>query len=92
MEPLLKYLNLDHNSIGMEGASSMADMLQHNTSLKELFLHDDSLGEEGICQLINSLKHNQTLSILGLPEKYKSKASDWRFHGGSGCDSVTKGP
>ena len=29
----LKHLYLDHNPIGVEGASSMSDMLQHNTSL-----------------------------------------------------------
>ena len=76
----LKHLDLDHNPIGVEGASSMSDMLQHNTSLEDL--HDDSVGEEGVHQLINSLKHNQTLRTLVLPEKYKSETSDHRIQWG----------
>ena len=74
----LKHLNLDRNPIGVEGASSMSDMLQHNTSLEDLHLRD-AVGEEGVHQLINSLKHNQTLRKLRLPEKYKSETSDHRI-------------
>ena len=74
----VKQLNMQDNPIGVEGASSMSDMLQHNTSLEELTLCDDSIGEEGVHQLINSLKHNQTLRRLWLPVKYKTKTSDHR--------------
>ena len=70
---------MDRNPIGVMGASSMSDMLQHNTSLKELHLRDDSLGEEGVHQLIDSLKHNQTLKKLRLLEKYKTETSDHRI-------------
>ena len=54
----LKILELDHNPIGVEGAYSMSDVLQYNTSLEWLHLCDDSIREEGVHQLINSLKHN----------------------------------
>ena len=76
----LKCLYLDYNPIGVEGASSMSDMLQHNTSLEELYLRDDSVREEGVHQLINSLKHNQTLRQLWLPKNYESETSDHRIH------------
>ena len=76
----LKCFYLDHNPIGVKGASSMSDMLRHNKSLEHLYLCDDSLGEEGVYQLINSLKHNQTMRRLWLSEKYKTKTSDHRIH------------
>ena len=76
---ILKYLNLEHNPIGVKGASSLSDMLQHNKSLEVLWLCDDSVGEEGVRQLINSLKHNQTLSELCLPWKYQSETRDSRI-------------
>ena len=76
----LKHLDLGHNPIGVEGASSMLDMLQHNISLEWVDLCDDSVGEEGVCQLINSLKCNETLKELVLPEKYKTETSDHRIY------------
>jgi len=36
----LQLLNLDHNPINVEGASSISDMLQHNTSLTRLYMCD----------------------------------------------------
>lgn len=63
----LKHLHLDHNHTGVEGASSMSDMILQNTSLKELHLKDYSIGEEGVHRLFSSLKHNQTLEKLWLP-------------------------
>ena len=42
----LKHLNLNRNPIGVEGASLMSDMLQHNTSLEVLWLFDDRLSWE----------------------------------------------
>ena len=75
----MQYLNLDRNPIGVEGASSMSDMLQHNTSLTWLHICDNSVGEEGVRQLMNSVKYNQTLRELWLPRKYKSETSDDRI-------------
>ena len=63
----LKHLHLDHNHTGVEGASSMSDMILQNTSLKELHLKDYSIGEEGVHRLFSSLKHNQMLEKLWLP-------------------------
>lgn len=74
-----KYLDLYHNPIGVEGASSMSVMLQHNTSMEYLYLCDDSSGKQGVRQLIKSLKHNQTLRILGLPKKYQSETNEHRI-------------
>ena len=77
MNSSLKYLNLSDNPIGVEGACSMSEMLQHSTSLEVLYLFDDSVEEEGVRQLINALKHNQTLKKLGLPKKKcKSETSE----------------
>ena len=45
--------------IGVEGASSTSDMLEHNTSLEDLHLCDDSFGKEDIHQLINMQPQTQ---------------------------------
>ena len=76
---ILKYLSLKYNPIGVEGASSMSNMLQYNTSLEHLNLCDDSVGKKGGCQLINSLKHNHTLQELCLPVMYKSETTIHRI-------------
>ena len=63
---------LQHNPIGVKGATAFAEMLFINKSLKVLDLRNDSIGEEGTQKLIDSLRHNTRVKELWLPVKYKS--------------------
>uniref|UniRef100_A0A6B2LHA6 Uncharacterized protein n=1 Tax=Arcella intermedia TaxID=1963864 RepID=A0A6B2LHA6_9EUKA len=61
----LKYLGLSRNGIGPEGALLIAELITHNSSLKDLNLKDNSLGSS-VVQIFQSLEKNTTLSSLEL--------------------------
>ena len=65
-------LHILGNPISTKGATTIAEMLPRNTSLRVLDLACESIGLEGTQKLIDSLSQNSTLGILHLPEQYRS--------------------
>ena len=65
-------LYLQGNPIGVKGASTFAEKLPQNTSLKILDLRQESIGLEGTQKLFDVLTQNSTLEKLWLPQRYKS--------------------
>ena len=64
----LTSLNLAHNSIGDEGASSLSEALRVNTSLTSLNLAHNSIGDEGASSLSEALRVNTSLTSLYLSD------------------------
>ena len=62
----LKILKLGRNSLGAEGAMTIADMLMVNTSLTSLDLFFNELGPRGAYRIGEALKVNTTLKELNL--------------------------
>ena len=60
------------NRISAKGATTIAEMLPRNTSLRELDLRCQSIGLEGTQKLIDSLSQNSTLRKLCLRGRYRS--------------------
>ena len=77
----LSSLDLHANSIGDEGANSLAQALRVNTSLSSLNLHCNSIGDEGANSLAQALRVNTSLSSL-----YLSRNSI----GNDGANSLTQ--
>ena len=69
------YLELEGNSITINGAGTFSEKLHHNTSLIGLNLNCESIGLEGTKKLINSLSQNSNLETLRLQSKYESSVS-----------------
>jgi len=65
--PNLKHLVLNHNNIGRDGCSTLANILQREGSnLKSLDLDRTCIDDEGAEILATSLKHNTKLQVLDL--------------------------
>jgi Ran GTPase-activating protein (RanGAP) involved in mRNA processing and transport len=62
--PNLKDLHLARNSIGLEGAMSLASGLVDNSSLRLLNLSFNRLGSKGVMLICESLRSNRTLQSL----------------------------
>ena len=54
------------NNIGAEGAQSLAQALQHNSTLRELHLSHNSISLSGWKSLVESLENNTTLEYIHL--------------------------
>jgi hypothetical protein len=59
-------MDLSCNSIGAEGARSLAAALDNNSTLTSLDLHDNEIGAEGARSLATALDNNATLTSLDL--------------------------
>jgi len=66
MNVLLCYVYVPVNNIGENGASQIANSLQHNSTLTTLDLGSNKIGDNGASQIVNSLQHNYTLTTLDL--------------------------
>lgn len=62
----MKLKNLGWNGIGADGAAAIADMLRHNTSLKEVSLTSNPIGDAGADALTQALTVNTTLKDIRL--------------------------
>ena len=63
---LTSFVNVHFNSIGAEGANSLAEALRVNTSLSSLNLHSNSIGDKGADSLAMALRINTSLCSLDL--------------------------
>ena len=62
-----KYLSLDGNQIGDDGAIAFAETLKnHNRALESLFLGRNCRSQEGLKAIANELNYNTSLQLLKL--------------------------
>ena len=74
-------MDLHSNSIGAEGAKSLAQALRVNSSVSSLDLNSNSIGAEGANSLAQALGVNTSLSSLDL---------SWNFIGDEGANSLVQ--
>ncbi|KAH7054780.1 hypothetical protein BKA57DRAFT_434420 [Linnemannia elongata] len=65
---ILTTLNLDHNSIGDNGAQALSEALKTNSTLTTLNLYSNKIGPNGAQALSEALKTNSTLTTLNLED------------------------
>ena len=61
-----KSISLGFNGITSQGASILAKILYHNSTLQELWLSTNHLADTGVLHLTQALSVNKTLKKLGL--------------------------
>lgn len=77
--PTIRFLNLGYsrstdavhelgNSLSDEGAVYMADLIRHNTVLRNLDLLHNSISQAGVNSIISALEHNTSLVKLQLTQ------------------------
>jgi len=82
-------LELCRNRINDKIATSIAEMLKSNKTLKKLELESNSIGALGCAQLAKAVAGNDTLQYLGLMCNPLSSNSDTRKRDNCGIDAIS---
>lgn len=61
----LKVLRIEHQKLGLQGANTLAEVLEANQCLREIHCEHNDINLQSFSVLINGLRHNQ--SVLFLP-------------------------
>ncbi|KAK4992021.1 hypothetical protein LTR50_001417 [Elasticomyces elasticus] len=65
-------LRIQHQKLGLQGASTLADVLKENSTLREIHCEDNEIPLSGLTDLINALPRNT--SIVYLPSLDEARA------------------
>lgn len=65
----LKILHVEHQKLGLQGASTLATVLGENQSLVEIHCENNEINLQAFTVLVNSVKDNTTLLFLPSMEK-----------------------
>lgn len=64
----LKILRIEHQKLGLQGASTLASVLEENRALQEIHCEDNELNLQAFTILVNSMEYNTTLLYLPFME------------------------
>ncbi|KAF2639034.1 leucine rich repeat protein-like protein [Massarina eburnea CBS 473.64] len=70
----LRVLFVKHQRLGLQGASTLADVLKVNTTLEQLYCENNGIPLQGFTDLINSLHRNTTLLYLPSMDQSRNAA------------------
>lgn len=62
----LRTLRIEHQKLGLQGASTLASVLEVNSGLREIFCENNEINLQAFTVLVNSLERNTTLLYLPL--------------------------
>ncbi|KAA6407185.1 MAG: hypothetical protein FRX48_08987 [Lasallia pustulata] len=60
----LRVLHIEHQKLGLQGASTLAAVLEENTSLQEIYCEHNEINLQAFTVLVNSLMNNTSLLYL----------------------------
>lgn len=60
----LRVLRIEHQKLGLQGASTLATVLEENTSLQEVYCEHNEINLQAFTVLVNSIMHNTSLLYL----------------------------
>lgn len=60
----LQVLRLDHQKLGLQGASTLASVLQVNHALREIYFENNDINLQAFTVLVNAVEDNKTLLFL----------------------------
>lgn len=72
----LRILHIEHQKLGLQGASSLAEVLNHNDTLTELYCGNNEIPLQGLTDLVNSIVDNT--NIIQLPTMDDGRAAAFR--------------
>ncbi|KAF2086938.1 RNI-like protein [Saccharata proteae CBS 121410] len=70
----LRVLHIQNQRLGLQGASTLADVLKANTSLVEIHCENNDIPLQGFTDLVNALHHNTTLQWLPIMTESRQEA------------------
>lgn len=72
----MKILHIEHQKLGMQGASTLAGVLKENNTLTELYCNNNEIPLTGLTDLVNSIVDNT--NIIQLPTMDDGRAAALR--------------
>lgn len=60
----LKILKIEHQKLGLPGASTLASVLEENTTLREVYCENNEINLQSFTVLVNGLQKNKTIFHL----------------------------
>ena len=60
----LRVLKVEHQKLGLQGASTLASVLEENRSLREIYCENNEINLQAFTVLVNSLENNNALLYL----------------------------
>jgi hypothetical protein len=70
----LRVLFIQYQKLGLQGASTLADVLKVNTTLKEIHCENNGIALSGFTDLVNALHRNTTLTFLPTMQESRQMA------------------
>ncbi|KAJ9612505.1 hypothetical protein H2200_004102 [Cladophialophora chaetospira] len=70
----LRLLRIEHQALGLQGASTLAEVLQQNDTLREIYCEHNDINLHSFTALVNALENNHTLLFLSGMEHDRAKA------------------
>ncbi|EAW08650.1 uncharacterized protein ACLA_095830 [Aspergillus clavatus NRRL 1] len=65
----LKVLKIEHQKLGLQGASTLASVLEENTCLREVHCENNDINLQSFTVLVNGLQRNRTLLNLSYMDR-----------------------
>ena len=60
----LKVLRVEHQKLGLQGASTLFSVLQENTTLREIYCENNEINLQAFTVLVNAVERNTTIQYL----------------------------
>jgi len=73
----MRILHIEHQKLGVQGASSLAEVLKENTALTELYCNNNEIPLTGLTDLVNSIVDNT--NIIQLPTMDDGRAAAFKM-------------
>jgi hypothetical protein len=72
----LKLLRIEHQALGLQGASTLAEVLQKNDTLVEIHCEHNDINLQSFTALVNALEKNRTLLFMSSMEHDRAKTME----------------
>ncbi|KAL4782265.1 hypothetical protein BJX76DRAFT_292908 [Aspergillus varians] len=72
----LKVLRIEHQKLGLQGATTLASVLESNTSLQEVYCENNDINLQSFTVLVNGLQKNQSLLSLSCMDRDRARSLD----------------
>ena len=65
----LKVLRIEHQKLGLQGANTLASVLEHNSCLTEVYCENNDINLQSFTVLVNGLQRNKSVLSLSCMER-----------------------
>lgn len=72
----LKVLKIEHQNLGLQGANTLAAVMEDNSTLREIYCERNDINLQSFTVLVNALQKNRTVTYLPSMEQDRQQSLD----------------